>query len=279
VNNRFNQLVTTIKTYLGINAGISLGVFLFILFFQPFPLDRFDFDNKLLFIAGLGAIIFLFLIIRIIWPRERRINKEENNELLVSSYPGDFLILVLISVASVFYLRYVGIVGITFFIVFKVVLISMASIIILRVSESFRELQYRNEILKRHQVSIQQQLGKYEDDLLNKSVEIISENRNDNLKLQISDIAFIRSADNYVEIYFREGNEFRKELIRNTLKNIEKQIKPYKRFVRCHRTCIINVHYIDKLNNSVGNYWLSLRDINEKIPVSRQYLLIIKDII
>lgn len=278
MDRKFNQLIARIKLYLGLFVSISLGVFLFVLFFQPFPLDLFDFNNKLLFVIGLGAIVFLFMLFRIILPWSPRISKQEDNEIIPAFYLGDFLLLVFISVAFAFYLRFVGRMDITFYIMFKVVLISFASVVIFRISESFRELKYRNELLKKHQISTQKQLEKYEDDLLNKSVEIISENRNENLKLEIANIAFIRSADNYVEIYYREGNGFKKELIRNTLKNIEQQIKPYTRFIRCHRTSIVNSHYIDKLNNSFGNYWLSLRDIDEKIPVSRQYLMSIKEI-
>lgn len=279
MNKRFNQLVTNIKAYLGLFAAVSLGVFLFVLFFQPFPLDQLDFNNKLLFVAGLGAIVFLFTIFRIVLPWGRNINQQEDNEPVITSYLIDFLLLILISVTFAFYLRYVGHITVTFFIMFKVVLISLAAVIILRVSESFRDLQQRNELLKKHQISIQQQLEQYEDNLLNKTIEIISENRNENLKLQIADIAFVRSADNYVEVFYREEGNLKKELIRNTLKNIEQQVKPYNRFVRCHRTCIVNSHYIDNLNSTFNNYWLSLRDIDEKIPVSRQYLLSIKEIL
>ena len=276
---RLNQLIAILKVNLGLLLSIGLGVFLFVLFFQPFPLDQFDFNNRLLIFAGLAAIVFLFDIVRIMVPWGTRVNLQNNNEIILSSYIIDFLVLALVSVAFAFYLRYVGRVSITFYIMFKVVLIAFASLVILRISESFRELQHRNELLKKHQIEIEIQLENYEDNLLSKSIEIISENRNENLKLQITDIAFLRSADNYVEIFIREGKGIKKELIRNTLKNIEQQIKPFNRFIRCHRTSIVNVHYIDKLNNSLGNYWLSLREIEEKIPVSRQYLLKVKEVI
>lgn len=271
--------MANIKAYLGLFAAISLGVFLFVLFFQPFPLDRFDFNNRILFVAGLGAIVFLLLISRIILPWRKKLNQQEDNETIYSTYFADLLLLVFISVAFAFYLRYVGYIGITFFIMFKVALISLAAMLVLRVTESFRDMKNRYELLKKHQISVQQQLEQHEDDLLSKKIEIISENRNENLTLQIADIAFIRSADNYVEVFYRVDKNIKKELIRNTLKNIEQQVKPYNRFVRCHRTCIVNSHYIDKLNSTFNNYWLSLRDVDEQIPVSRQYLLSIKEII
>jgi DNA-binding LytR/AlgR family response regulator len=95
--------------------------------------------------------------------------------------------------------------------------------------------------------------------------------------LLIADIAIIKSADNYVEIVYKEGNIFRKSLIRNTLKNIELQLKEYPNFICCHRICIVNKIYIEKLTKRFDTYWLTLKEFNEQIPVSRQYLLKLRE--
>jgi hypothetical protein len=47
------------KTYL----GLSISVFLFILYFQPFATNLFEFENKILYIAGFGIIIFIIQVI------------------------------------------------------------------------------------------------------------------------------------------------------------------------------------------------------------------------
>lgn len=279
MNKSLNHPTSILKAHLRLFLGISLGVFLFVLFFQPFPLDRFDFNNRLLFVAGLGTIVFLLLIFRTLLPQRGFRDNQENPEGIAPSYIGDLLLLASNSVAIAFYLRYVGVIDITFYIMFKVFLISLAPLVILRISESFREIKNQYESLIKHQINLQKQLEKYEDDFLSKSIEIVSENRNENLKLQIADIAFLRSADNYVEVYHREGDHFKKELIRSTLKNIENQIKPYSNFVRCHRTCIVNSHFVEKLNKNFNNHWLSLRNTSEKLPVSRQYLLTIREVL
>ena len=59
--------------------------------------------------------------------------------------------------------------------------------------------------------SIQKQIEKYEEDLLNKSITFISENNSENFSLLISEVVFIKSADNYVEIVYREGDNYRKK--------------------------------------------------------------------
>jgi DNA-binding LytR/AlgR family response regulator len=253
-------------------------VFLFVLFFQPFPLDRFDFNNRLIFVAGLGAIVFLFMVIaRIILPWLIQDNIQNEQDPVSPSYMGSFIILVLSSVAFTFYLRYVGFVSISFPIMFKVVLICLAPAVALRVSDVIRELKQQNQSLIIEKKIIQKQIEKYEEDYLIKSVEFVSDNNSESLHLLIADIAFIKSADNYVEIVYKEADLFKKKLIRNTLKNIEQQIKPYSNFIRCHRICIVNSHYIEKLNRDYNNHWLTLKGYPEQIPVSRQYLLKLKE--
>ena len=94
----------------------------------------------------------------------------------------------------------------------------------------------------------------------------------------VADLVFVKSADNYVEIGFRDGGEIKKKMIRNTLKNVEKQLEEFNNFVRTHRSCIVNIQYIDKLHKNFNTYWLTLDETRETIPVSRQYLMSVKDL-
>ena len=278
MNNKVDQLIDDLKQELGLLLSISFGVFLFVLFFQPFTFDGFDFNNRLLFVAGLGAIVFVIMVvIRIVIPWIFRKNDQESKVLVLPSYFNAFIILVLSSIAFEFYLRYVGMVHITFFITIKVILVCLAMVLILNFYDLVDELKQQNELLIIEKRSIQRQIGKYEDDLLNKSIDFISENNSENFSVLISEVVVIKSADNYVEIIYKEGNNYKKKLIRNTLRNIELLLKPYSNFIRCHRICIVNLHYIEKLIRSNNNHWLIIKSYGEQIPVSRQYLLRLKE--
>ena len=173
-------------------------------------------------------------------------------------------------------MRYVGFVSISFFIVVKVVLICLVPPVILRLFDVYNGVIQQNESLISERKIVQKQIEKYEEDNLNKSIEFISENSNENLILLVAEVIFVQSADNYVEVAYLEGENVKKKLIRNTLKNIELQIKQYSNFIRCHRTCIVNIHFIEKLNQDYSAHWVVLKGCNEKIPVSRQYLLKLK---
>lgn len=216
-------------------------------------------------------------IVRIAVPWLIQFSHQSNIEHNIPAYLGGFAILALNSVAFAFYLHYVGWVNITFYVMFKVVLICFAPVVVLKLSDVINELRHQNESLIIEKKIIQRQIEIYEQDYLNKSAEFISETSSENITLLIADVAFFKSADNYVEIAYKEGDNFRKKLIRNTLKSVEQQIKPYTNFIRCHRICVVNIHYIEKLNSNYSNHWLTLKGFNEQIPVSRQYLLKLKE--
>lgn len=280
MNSRLARISQIVNERLRILLGISFAVFLFILFFQPFPGDRFDFNNRLLFVGGFGAIMFLVMfLIRIVWywiiNRRRRIdNKSE-----INPYLSGLIILLLSSVAFSFYLLYVGQVSISFYLVFKVVLICLAAPAILIVHDKYLALIHQRDYLASQIEALGKKIQRYEEESLNKSIEFISESGTENLSLLIAEVVLVQSADNYVEVTYMEGESIRKKLIRNTLKNIEIQLRQFPNFIRCHRTCIVNIHYAEKLHHESGHYWLSIRGSIGKIPVSRQYLLKLKEIL
>jgi hypothetical protein len=278
MNGKSNRFVQLLNREIHVLLAISFGVFLFILFFQPFPLEKFDFNNNLLFIAGFAGIVFISaFLIRVTLPYIIRKNDREDEITILNPYLEGFIILVLCSVAFAFYIRYVGSVHISFYIIFKVVLICFAIPVSLKMYDANKGLIRQNESLVAERKSIQKQIEKYEEENLNKSIEFISESGTGNITLPVSEVVLIQSADNYVALVHVEGEKIKKTLIRNTLKNIEHQLRSYSNFIRCHRTSIVNMHYIEKLNRNYGTYSLSMKGYNDKIPVSRQYLLKLKE--
>jgi len=278
MKDRVNLLTQFLNERLKLFLSISFGIFLFILFFQPFPLDRFDFNNRLLFVAGFGAIVFIFLfLIRIVFLLITKKKNPDGNEPVLTSYLNDLIILALCTVAFAFYLRYVGLVSISFFIIFKVILICLVPLAVVKLYDTNKRLIQQNESLVSEKRLIQRQIEKYEEETLSKSIEFISETGNENLTLVVAEVIFIQSADNYVEIAFMDGQNIRKKLIRNTLKNVEILLKKYSNFIRCHRSCIVNMHYIEKLHHDFSSHWIILKGYPDKIPVSRQYLLKLRE--
>ncbi|MCF8366844.1 MAG: LytTR family transcriptional regulator [Bacteroidales bacterium] len=278
MNTKLNNWLQLVKSEAKLFLWISVGIFLFILFFQPFPPDAFDFNNRLLFIAGLGAIVFVFMVLtKTLFPHEQYPDRSKEQHQHFPVFMSSIILIILISVAFAFYIRYVGAVKITFFIMFKVVLIAIVPPIVIKLHHTFRELKQQNENLQSAFQSNHQQIEKLKEDYLNKTIIFNSENNTESLSLLLFELVLIKSADNYVEIVFKDGEQYVKKLLRNTMKNIELQLQPYSNFIRCHRISIINIHHIHRLEAKNQNHWITIMGLDEQIPVSRQYLQKVKE--
>ena len=273
-DNALSRVIRLIMNDFGLYFSISLGVFIFILFFQPFPIDSFDFNNSLLVTAGMAVIVlFTIIFVRNILPSFFRHRPEPSLPLFTDSA----IILIFSTVAFAFYLRYVGSVSISFYIMSKVFFICLVPPVVIRIFDFIRDMKKLNESLLTEKGEIQKQVDKYEEDYLNKTLDFIPEGSGESMSLLLSDIAIVKSADNYVEIVYVEDKIFKRKLLRSTLKNVEQMLKPYGNFIRCHRICIVNTLFIEKLNRKFNNNWLTIRGYDEQIPVSRQYILKIRE--
>lgn len=278
MRNKLDRFILRLKPELGLSLKIAFGVFLFILFFQPFTLKGPDFNNNLLVISGFSIILFLIVVlVRVfsLWIFE--INRKINEEAIFPAYFNSLVIFLLSTVALAFYAHIAGGVAFTFTVASRIIIICLIPPVVLALHDTLRDMKLHNEVLVNEKKSIQQQVERFEEDILNKTIEFSSDNNNETLSLTVSEVVFIKSSDNYVEIAYLELEILKKKLLRNTLKNIEIQIRQYSNFIRCHRTCIVNVHFIQKLHRDSGNQWLSIKGSDEKLPVSRQYLLRIQE--
>ena len=60
-------------------------------------------------------------------------------------------------------------------------------------------------------------------------------------------------------------------MIRNTLKEIEKQISDTTSLFKCHRAFIINLAHIEKVSGNSQGYSLRIKYLDREIPVARNY--------
>lgn len=254
-------------------------VFLFVLFFQPFTTEVFDFENKLLFFAGFGLICLISLLVAQILFQKSLIQNDNNiadNSFINTLYY--FTITTIISLGFVFYLRYVGGITSTFTLVFRIIIVGAAIAASINIHKLLLSLSYDYQQLLVEDRAIKDKLKKFSENYANRFIQFISENDSDNFRILVSDLVYIKSADNYIEIGYNEGNEVKKRLIRSTLKNAEQQLMEYNNFIRTHRTSIVNIQYLEKLNKNFNTYWLSLINSKESIPVSRQYLIAVREL-
>lgn len=259
-----------------ISAWTGLGIFLLILFFQPFGIDKTNLDNYILLITGFGGISILTqLIIHLSIPVGR-----------ISSRPGHYnfnilllfelIIWILVSVAFSFYLRYVCGVRITFFIEFRLILIALLPAVVNMIIYEISDLRER---LKRAGGDGRNVVAPPLENAKAEYIEFRSSAGSDRLKVNINSLLMIRSAENYVEIYYYDQAATKRVLLRNTLRNMEELLSSFPGIARCHRNSIVNLQHAQKLKRSPGGFSLVIKDISEDIPVSRQYLLQVRELL
>ena len=92
--------------------------------------------------------------------------------------------------------------------------------------------------------------------------------------VQVSDLVFVRSADNYTELYVHDGST---ALMRKTLEEWAESL-PTSVFVRLHRSTLVNKRFVEEVEmESNGKYWLRLRGLTELFPISRSYTVSVRE--
>ncbi len=265
-----------VKIELKIIFAISLGLFLVIFFLQPFELPQFNANNQILFHAGFGVIVFILIaFFHALLPKSSPKLFRKSIWEIDSADMVSFLNWILCTVAFAFYIRYVGKIHLTFYTVFKSLILSFAPIGILKTVYKIRRLKYQNYLL---QQKIKGNNNDIEDnnEYQKVQIELLSENKSEMIKIPLPELIMVRSADNYIEILQKEDKKIKKSLLRKTLKSVDDELEFYDAIIRCHRTCIINKYYIERIMRKHGAYKIKLKGHDMLIPLSRQYLMDVK---
>ncbi|MFO7723404.1 MAG: LytTR family DNA-binding domain-containing protein [Bacteroidales bacterium] len=269
---RVSLLLQMLNRELVLYLGISLGVMMFALVFHPFPMDQMDLDDSIMFVSGLGLIIFFSIMItRVVCPcfimKRHQYNPNETARSMMSS----FMIWLVITILFAGYLELSVNIDFSTFLLFRIVILGLGISLILRFYDELFLLRRQHE---RH-LRLQQIRSNPADIMNNPDADeakvFFSENKSDRILLKASDLLFIRSADNYVEFYYKDNAGVNKKLLRNTLSNIEMQVNDFPELIRCHRTCIVNISHIERSVGNCNKYNLQIKDYNIPVPVSRQY--------
>ena len=262
-----------LKYNLRLSTWISIGMFMFYLFFQPLDLRNEDLNTRLVIIAGFGFITFFILGINLIFlplifPNFFQTGKWN----IIRDTILHAWIWILISTAYTFYARYVGLIDITAHSMLKILLLGLAPVAI-------QIALNQNKILKRYlqdALELTKKLDLENTESSEEEITIESDNKSENLTIKLKDLVLVKSANNYIEIFW-SGEGIQKRLIRNTLTNIENQLKKYGNLIRCHRTALINIHHIEEKKGGSQGLLIKMKGIDELIPVSRQYKIKIKE--
>src|SRR5262245_39946669 len=92
--------------------------------------------------------------------------------------------------------------------------------------------------------------------------------------MRVREIKYIRAADVYSEIFTAAGE---KTLVLKPLNEWEERL-PEKHFVRIHRSTIINIEFVERVEKSFNySFEVYLRGVDESLTMSRRYAARLKD--
>jgi DNA-binding LytR/AlgR family response regulator len=166
-----------------------------------------------------------------------------------------------------------GLMEVDLFLLFRTALITAILVIIMIVQDRFTQLKVKLE----RTIGIKDSRKELFDvPPLETDFSFPSALQSDQLTIRIKSLVLVRSASNYVEVFWVDADVLHKQLVRSTLRETEQALKAVPFVVRCHRTCLVNRDQVVRLKETAQGLKLKLRDFPELVPVSRNYAMAFK---
>ena len=215
-----------IQNHFWIALGLSIWVFVFLYFSEPFDIYRFSASEKLTLLPIYGLIEGLCYVVPLVY--QYRITKRQ--KFWYFKNEGIYLVLVVCIGTLINYLFYkyavvLGEEGVySYFEYTKLVYLPGLTIILPFV------------IITRFII------GKFSERIqLEDQITIKGQGQYDFIQLDFHELLFVQSSDNYVEVYFFKGETIEKKLVRSAISEIEKS---FPELIKTHRSFLINpIHF------------------------------------
>ncbi|WP_397446510.1 LytTR family DNA-binding domain-containing protein [Polaribacter sp. R77954] len=233
--------------------GLYLWIFVFLYFTEPLDVHEFYDDEKLIFLLGysfIGGFCYLLFL-----PVQYIIFKRNHKKWTVFS---EFLFLFIfsfcaISIARLYYLHVIMANERNpyelWYMLKTIFLPAIATILPIIIFGRFA-------------------FGKYKDKQTEaKKIEIKGEGNYEGLRLFLNDIICIQSSDNYIEVFYINGAQLKKTLIRNKLSVIADE---FPELLRTHRSYLMNPYHFLQWKTEKSKLFVILFHHIE-VPVSRTY--------
>ena len=257
---------TTGKKYKFVLAGAcSLFSYTFLLFFQPFGINNYRPDEKitpLLALALLGFCLIIFMSFLacefIIRPKQIRWSQ--------GSWFYGWLVTEITLIGSISFLFYNLIGGFHDFHFRSYLkhLVEMGSILVFPIAGTLFYFRHTS-VVKEYEAIVS--VSEDHPDLEN-VVLFSGDYKKDKIALNLQNVVYIQSVDNYASLNYVEGDEIKKYLIRSTLAGLEQKIAG-PTIVRCNRSTLVNLIHLESSRTVSGKLQLKLNGVPQIIEVAR----------
>lgn len=104
-----------------------------------------------------------------------------------------------------------------------------------------------------------------------KPITLFSENKKEFLNINIDELIYISVSGNYTSFYVIIDDKIKELILRNTLSNIYNQTKQHPHIFKCHKSYIINTHFMNNIYGNTKGFLIKMDNIDFNIPVSRKF--------
>ena len=113
-----------------------------------------------------------------------------------------------------------------------------------------------------------------ESNLIDSPPKLLLRGQSEKENMEISPQQFIYAvADgNYVSVYWWQGDQMQRTLLRQTFKNMAAQLVGKFNLVQTHRSYIVNRAQVEEISGNKNGLQLTIKGISHRIPVSRSYV-------
>jgi len=252
---------------------LAIGLFIsfFLVFFEPFGLSSFRNQYRIYFEIGFGIITSLTLLLNhFALPLIFRKVFNASKWTVIKQIKWQIWVLFSIGFAnflySSFFFHYANNFKAFYYYQFYTLSVGIIPIVVITILIQNRLLaenlkianEYNNEFASK--VNIQSE---------EERICLMAENSKDKLEVNSSDLIYITSSGNYIQVYYKKEKELKSILLRNTLKQAEDQLKDHHFMIRCHRAFLVNRNKVVHVNGNSQGLRLILDCTDEQIPVSR----------
>lgn len=266
------------KVYTAFLVGLFVAFFLAL--FQPFGIVE-DGCEKVPYakFAGFGIVTFLgMLFVDYVLPKLMTSFFEERSYTLGRELLVCAIVITVIGIGNALYLEFfftfeLGIQGMLVMI-WQTFLVGIFPLTILTLLK-FNKLQKSNMKVSEDLNSLPS-LVKYQELKVPPLPSQVFNSEKNIDKIDLNGFLYAESVGNYINVTTNRDDNLNRRLYRRTLKSAVVEIED-KRIIQCHRSYLVNLEYVTHVEGNAQGLKLSLLDCEEKIPVSRKYIKVIKD--
>lgn len=255
---------------------IGLFVFLFLSIFQPFGIDI-TFTKDLIDMAIFGiistvAMLFNFFVLPFLFPKFFDETKWDILHMIIFVFLIIFTVSFLNVLFSAFFFRdlhHESYLESSLRLIYQTFLIGIfPTFLVVYISERGLYSKHKKEAKK---VSDQINQIDVKPAITETNFNLTSENEKEHFNISNKNLLYATSESNYVSLFFAGDDSVNEHILRNTLSNIEAQLKEFSYIVRCHKSFIVNTLHVKNITGNARGYTLHLKDTDIEIPVSRSF--------